>query len=301
MLAAMSDGELPTREPSTREIAGYELTVISEYGVSRRALPGRGALTIGRDPASDVRLEGPQVSRHHARLVLGDGFLIEDLRSANGTILHHTKLAPRSPTPLSPGDTIHIGDFALLISPYYAERPQPPSGVIVCSPVMVALYEELAQVARATISVLILGETGVGKDVVARSLHAMSPRRDRPFLRLSCAALTPSLLESELFGHERGAFTGAAMAKPGLLESANGGTVFLDEIGEFPLALQPKLLQVLETREVLRVGSVQQRAIDVRFVAATNRDLSAEVAAGRFRGDLYYRLEIGRASCRERV
>ena len=146
------------------------------------------------------------------------------------------------------------------------------------------------RVAAGRINVLVLGETGVGKDVLARRLHALSPRAAMPLLAINCGALTESLLESELFGYEKGAFTGALNAKAGLLESANGGTVFLDEVGEMPVTTQVRLLRVLENREVVRVGAVRPRPIDVRFIAATNRSLEAEVAAGRFRGDLFFRL-----------
>lgn len=165
-----------------------------------------------------------------------------------------------------------------------------PGNVVLRSPAMIAIYEQLDAVARSGINVLILGETGVGKDVLARAIHERSERAHKPFLRLNCAALAEPLLESELFGHEKGAFTGAISAKPGLLQSTAGGSVFLDEIGEFPQRLQPKLLQVLENREILSVGSVKPRAIDVRFIAATNRDLEAEALSGAFRRDLYYRL-----------
>jgi DNA-binding NtrC family response regulator len=144
--------------------------------------------------------------------------------------------------------------------------------------------------ARGVISVLIVGETGVGKDVMANEIHRMSPRAKAPFVTLNCAALSESLLETELFGHEKGAFTGATDTKPGILETAPGGTVFLDEIGEMPAKLQAKLLRVIETREIQRVGSLKTRPIDVRFVAATNRDLEADIAEGKFRRDLFYRL-----------
>jgi DNA-binding NtrC family response regulator len=146
------------------------------------------------------------------------------------------------------------------------------------------------RVAGSNISVLLLGETGVGKEVMAGAVHARSPRAAAPFVGINCAAFSEALFESELFGHERGAFTGADRAKPGLLEVAEGGTVFLDEVGEMPPSLQAKLLRVLERREVLRVGSVQPRPIDVRIVSATNLDLEAEIAARRFRQDLYFRL-----------
>jgi DNA-binding NtrC family response regulator len=143
--------------------------------------------------------------------------------------------------------------------------------------------------AASNISVLILGETGVGKDVLAREIHRLSPRTG-PFVALNCAGLAETLIETELFGHERGAFTGAARAKVGLLEAGNGGTIFLDEIGEMPISLQPRLLRAIEAREVLPVGGLKPRPIDVRFLAATNRDLEAEVVKGTFRRDLYFRL-----------
>jgi DNA-binding NtrC family response regulator len=165
------------------------------------------------------------------------------------------------------------------------------TNVIVADQAMQRLYRLVERVAAGNVSVLLLGETGVGKEVVAEAVHRLSPRAEKPFLRLNCAAFTETLLESELFGYEKGAFSGAAQTKPGLLETAQGGTVFLDEVGEMPLSLQAKLLRVIEERRVMRVGGLKDRPIDVRFVAATNRDLSTEIAAGRFRQDLYYRLD----------
>jgi len=156
--------------------------------------------------------------------------------------------------------------------------------------VMAGLRELVRRVAASTISVLILGETGVGKEVLAESLHRLSPRAGKAFLRLNCASLSNTLLESELFGHERGAFTGAVAQKRGLLETADGGTVFLDEVGELPVETQVKLLRVIEERKVMRVGGLNPLSLDVRFVAATNRDLEAEVARGAFRRDLFFRL-----------
>ncbi len=169
-------------------------------------------------------------------------------------------------------------------------RVDGPAGVVLIDPAMRALYTLAERAAGGQISVLILGETGVGKEVLAETVHRRSARAGRPFVSINCGALSESLLESELFGHEKGAFTGAVKVKVGLLEAAEGGTVFLDEVGEMSLALQAALLRALETRCVLRVGATTPRKIDVRFVAATNRDLEEEVAARRFRQDLYFRL-----------
>jgi DNA-binding NtrC family response regulator len=168
--------------------------------------------------------------------------------------------------------------------------PGPEAGIVVADPRMQELQEMVDRVAASPISVLLLGETGVGKEVFAERIHERSDRAAQPLLRLNCAALSETLLEAELFGHEKGAFTGATATKPGLLETATGGTVFLDEIGDLPLALQAKLLRVLEDNQVRRVGGLQLRAIDVRIIAATHRDLEVEAAQGRFRSDLYYRL-----------
>ncbi|MBI2373514.1 MAG: sigma 54-interacting transcriptional regulator [Deltaproteobacteria bacterium] len=161
---------------------------------------------------------------------------------------------------------------------------------IVADPAMVGLYRLAERVASSDLSVLLLGETGTGKEVLAEAIHTKSPRAPHPFVRLHCAALAESVIESELFGHEKGAFTGAERPKPGLLETANGGTVLLDEIGELPMSIQVKLLRVLERREIMRVGAVRPAHVDVRFVSATNRNLHEEIERGRFRQDLYYRL-----------
>jgi len=163
-------------------------------------------------------------------------------------------------------------------------------GVVVLDAAMRELYDDAGRAAATNINVLILGETGVGKEVLARAIHNLSPRKQGPFVALNCAALTESLLESELFGHEKGAFTGAINARSGLLEAADGGTVFLDEIGDLPLPIQTKLLRVLEERKVMRVGGRAARNVDVRFVAATNRDLERDAERGQFREDLFYRL-----------
>jgi two-component system, NtrC family, response regulator AtoC len=164
------------------------------------------------------------------------------------------------------------------------------NGPVVRSLALRAVFDQAVRVARSDLSVLVLGETGVGKDVLAHAIHKASPRAGQPFFPLNCAALSDSLLESELFGHEKGAFTGAVARRAGLFESARGGTVFLDEIGDLPMATQVKLLRVLEDRRVMRVGGRTYLDIDVRFISATNKDLEAEAEAGRFRTDLYYRI-----------
>jgi DNA-binding NtrC family response regulator len=164
------------------------------------------------------------------------------------------------------------------------------TALVVIDPAMMRVHQLAERVAAGNISVLLLGETGSGKEILAEAVHRHSPRAKKPLLRLNCAALSENLLESELFGHEKGAFSGAVQAKPGLLETAEGGTVFLDELGEIPLSLQTKLLRVIEERKVTRVGGLKPKAIDVRFISATNRNLEEEIVRGTFRQDLYYRL-----------
>jgi len=175
----------------------------------------------------------------------------------------------------------------------HPEHPEPRFGAMIGrSPAMRAAFALLDRAARSTATVLLEGETGTGKGEAAAAIHRTSARRSGPFVTLDCGAVAATLMERELFGHERGAFTGAAFASPGVFEAAHRGTLFLDEIGEMPLELQPKLLRALESREVRRVGATATRPIDVRVVAATNRDLRAEVAAGRFRADLFFRLRV---------
>jgi len=172
-----------------------------------------------------------------------------------------------------------------------ADRLQQELALLV-SPQMREIQQVIEQAARADVTVLVCGETGVGKEIAARAIHAYSPRRRAAFVKVNCAAMPRELLESELFGHERGAFTGAHQRKPGRFELANGGTIFLDEIGELHPALQAKLLHVLQDGEFSRVGGHHNLRVDVRVICATNRDLAREVAAGRFREDLFYRLNV---------
>jgi two-component system response regulator AtoC len=283
-----------------------ELAVFVAGGVSRHPLPAQGTISIGRSEENDIRIEDSSVSRRHAILHLGLPLRIEDLRSANGTRLRReqgagsttkildAQLEHGNPVEFSIGDAISLGSALLVVrwrEPLVRAGADEEQGEpIVRDAAMQRLYALAERVAGAPISVLLLGETGAGKEVLAEHIHRRSPRAAGPLLRLNCAALSESLLESELFGHEKGAFTGALRAKPGLLETADKGTVFLDEIGELPPSIQVKLLRVLEDRKVMRVGALSPRVIDVRFISATNRDLAADVSRGAFREDLFFRL-----------
>lgn len=269
----------------THEAAG-QVVAYWDGGHLATDLPAGGALVIGRAADSDVCVPHPSVSRSHARLSFGPRPAIEDLGSANGTRIAGRALAAHTRTPIPSGALVEIGDALVLLRCARAESA--PVGVSDES--MSAVRELIERVAKGNIPVTLVGETGVGKEVMADRLHAASPRAGAPFLRINCAALPEQLLESELFGYERGAFTGAHHPKPGLLEAAHGGTVFLDEVGELPKPTQAKLLRALECKEIFRVGSLRPRTFDVRFVAATNRNLEAMVSAGDFRADLFHRL-----------
>lgn len=264
---------------------GPRLLVLDDGRVTVHALPSSGALYIGRGAQMDIQIDRDSISRRHAVLHLGERIEVEDVGSSNGTRVGGIRIEPGRCMTLAPGDLIELGKVCIVVQGP-VEAPSRRDG----QTSMDRLGALAERVARSDISVLLLGETGVGKEVFARRLHDLSQRKNAPFVPLHCGALSETLLESELFGHEQGAFTGAHQTKPGLLETAERGTVFLDEVGEMPLAAQVKLLRVLEERRVLRVGGLQSRPIDVRFVAATHRDLREEVRTGRFREDLYYRL-----------
>jgi transcriptional regulator with GAF, ATPase, and Fis domain len=289
-----SDDDEETFKSSTVDLTTR--LVVAGMGISAtHTLPRAGEVVLGRSSEADIKVPDASVSRKHARLKLAVGSIeIADLGSANGTSLNNKTLAPHELAPVRSGDVIRVGDVAILVrGPARKEKAAPAGdGPIVVSERMKSVYALAERVARASsVNVLILGETGVGKEVVAKEVHRRSPRAAKPFLGLNCAAFTETLLESELFGHEKGSFTGADQAKPGLFETADGGTLFLDEVGELPATFQAKLLRVIEEKKVRRVGGLVPRPIDVRLLAATNRDLEREVARGSFRGDLYYRLD----------
>ena len=414
-------GGIHTTVRSAQEDAHLDtlfLTVVGPDSFTAVSLPGNGALLVGRGTEADVRITDALASRMHCRLHVADGAVeVEDLGSANGTLLGNRPLAANTRLPLAPGDTLSIGatllmlraggqiprpvrvlphayflarldeecatsarsraPFALVRLDVEAEvstsrcagllqavlqpsdiigaygprqyelllpRATPetvgallaalaercakakityrtgvahhptdgrsgaelleracdgvrPAGaghtrpdIILVDPSMRTLHRLAKDAAKSNINVLIVGETGTGKEILAEAVHRASPRSRKQLLSLNCAALSESLIEAELFGYEKHAFTGATQAKPGLLETAPGGTVFLDEIGELPATLQAKLLRVIETRTLIRVGGITKRDVDVRFVSATNRNLQRAIEAGQFRRDLYFRL-----------
>ncbi len=284
---------------------GQFLLVVGRDSYTTYNLPASGTLTIGRGESNAVRVDDPLASRAHARLHVhvdgAENMYLEDLGSVNGTRLKDQALVRGQKVRVVAGETIQIGSSVLIVqtrakrAPLLRPETLRDEGMLRPTPTapdqaMLRIQQLAARAAAGTINVLITGETGVGKELLAETVHRLSPRKDGPYVCLNCAALSETLLESELFGHERGAFTGAVQAKPGLMETAHGGTLFMDEVGELPLTTQAKLLRVLETREVSRLGSVKPRKIDLRFLAATNRDLEAEVSRGTFRRDLYFRL-----------
>jgi DNA-binding NtrC family response regulator len=398
---------------------GLFLMVLGPEGFRALALPHKGVLQVGRSAQADIRINDSLASRDHCRLYVEGGMVeIEDLESANGTLLRNHALQPRVRVELALGDAVSVGATILVLrsgdrlpqpvrvlphgyflarldeecassvrgrSPFALIRldvegevstsrcagllplclqpsdiigaygpqqyelllprttpeaaatlvaelgaslqqagiafrtgtahhpidgrsaaelleracqavrpgtvpPGPASDIILVDPAMQELHSLAKDVAKSNINVLIVGETGTGKEILAEVVHRASPRAQGNFLPLNCAALSENLVEAELFGYEKGAFTGATQAKPGLLETAPAGTVFLDEIGELSLPLQAKLLRVIETRTLIRVGGVAKRTVDVRFVSATNRNLAQSIESGGFRSDLYFRL-----------
>jgi len=251
---------------------------------------------VGTGESCHLRLSDPTVSRLHFQLSpRGDGLRLTDVGSTNGTLVEGVRVRDAD---LLSGATVRIGATVLRIEsgrePLCVEvsRNERFGSLLGAGVEMRRLYTVLERAAPTQATVLIQGETGTGKELVARELHLHSRRSSGPFVAVDCGAIAPNVIESELFGHTRGAFSGAVSDRRGLLEEAHGGTLFLDEVGELPLNLQAKLLRVLETREVRRVGANSARAVDIRLVAATNRMLAQSVNEGSFREDLYYRLAV---------
>ncbi|HET6582586.1 MAG TPA: sigma 54-interacting transcriptional regulator [Nannocystaceae bacterium] len=278
---------------------GYRLLVIGESQHTAHRLPRTGDVSLGRSDSADIQVPDPLMSRVHAILHIGNTLSVSDQGSSNGTLVRGERIPPNEPVQIAVGDTIEVGSTVVIVQPEFAR------GAIVeldrqdqnvertfsgNDDPMERIYKLARRIASSQINVLLLGETGVGKEVMARTIHSFSARASKAFLGLNCSTLSETLFESELFGYEKGAFTGAQQNKPGLIETADGGTVFLDEVGEMPLSTQAKLLRVIEERQVMRVGSLRPREVDVRFIAATNQNLDKEIEQGNFREDLFYRL-----------
>ena len=281
---------------TNQAVQGFELAVVTglDRGTSFRSTSE--SCTIGFHPSCDLELRDTSVSRFHCHLTSdAKRVRIRDLGSSNGTIVDGLHINDGY---IKHDCFVHIGrttihfrllhERALLALSEYSRfgllRGE--------SPTMRRMFALLERAAPTDATILLVGETGTGKTAAARSIHDQSGRKTGPFITIDCSSLPSNLLESELFGHEKGAFTGAFGLRVGAFEEADGGTIFLDELGELPVELQAKLLTVLESREIRRVGSNRARPVDVRIIAATNRDLRQEVNVGRFRTDLYYRLSV---------
>ncbi len=288
--------------PVARRVERFRLAVSDDAPTAAdRGKVIEGALRpvrIGSLEGNELRLQDQTVSRYHVEIeATPDGYALRDLGSTNGTTVDGLRVRD---VYLPDRCLIRVGAVALRFElcgtadEIALSSDDRFAGALGRSPAMRELFAILEKVAAKDLTVLIEGESGTGKELIAEAIAAQSKRSDEPFVVFDCAAIASSLVESELFGHEKGAFTGAVGRRVGRFEEAHGGTLFLDEIGELPLDLQPKLLRALERREVRRVGAAGTTAVDVRIVAATNRDLSREVNRGTFREDLYYRLAVVR-------
>ncbi len=271
--------------------------VVSGPDQGRSLTSSTDRVTVGTAQDNDLCLTDPTVSRYHLELLAkADRVLVRDGGSTNGTAVGQVLIERAS---VSPGTVLQIGRTALRVGEggtaslelLEGESLGPMKGR---TPAMRHLMARVRRAAQSDVSVLLVGESGTGKELIARALHEHGPRAKKPFVTVDCGSLAPGLVASELFGHEKGAFTGADRRHVGAFERADGGTVFLDEIGELPSSLQPALLGALERRRFRRVGGTEEIKVDVRVVSATHRDLRSEVNAGTFRLDLYYRLAVVR-------
>ena len=282
--------------PVALRVRHLTLEVVEGPDAGARVELGDAPVGVGTDPSNQLALTDPKVSRFHCRVTADDhGLLLTDRASANGTFV--AGLRARE-VYLADGARVELGDTTIVARIADREDEIELSAderfgdAIGRSVAMRRLFAQARRAAPTSASVLLLGETGTGKDVLARAIHDASPRARGPYVVFDCGAIAPTLIESALFGHVRGAFTGADQDRAGVFEWANGGTIFLDEIGELGPSLQPKLLRALETGTVTRVGATTPISFDARVIAATNRDLAAEVEGERFRADLYYRLAV---------
>ncbi|MBI5548241.1 MAG: sigma 54-interacting transcriptional regulator [Deltaproteobacteria bacterium] len=280
-------------------LPGVHLRVVEgeREDVGRSVFAKAGTLRVGKDPSCDLMLHDSTVSRQHVELaILEDGIRVRDLGSTNGTFYLGQRLVEAI---VRPGARITLGRTSLDLLPgneggqARLESERESYGALIgSSQPMRRLYAQLERLEGSEASVLISGESGTGKELAARAIHEGSARKGRPLVVVDCGNLQKELVGSALFGHHKGAFTGAIADQMGAFEAAHGGTIFLDEIGELPADMQPRLLRVLETGEITRIGETRPIRVDVRVLAATNRDLFQESSAGRFRVDLYYRLAV---------
>lgn len=287
-------------QPRSKELhlEGFVITVLEgpDAGMSFRATTSE--VSIGTAAANDFVLSDPTVSRHHFSLTATSaGLFLKDLGSSNGTIVGSLRIQSGY---VDDEVRVRVGRTTLKIDisdDDICEQLSPEDrfgSLIGSSSAMRRIFAALPRLSQSESTVLLEGETGTGKGVLAAAIHEASTRSNKPFVVLDCAAIAPTLIESELFGHVKGSFTGAMTDRAGAFEQAQGGTIFIDEIGELPLDMQPKLLRVLEERTIKRVGGNQRTKIDTRVIAATNRDLRMEVNRNAFRADLFYRLNVVR-------
>jgi DNA-binding NtrC family response regulator len=282
---------------TTIKLRKCRLSVTGGPDTGKEIVSDKERLRCGAHSSNDLILaEDRTASRHHFEIQYTErGYLVVDLNSTNGTFLDSRRVERAY---LTNGSQIRAGSSTLTFAPIDEEVTVEPDrdgqlgGMVGQSVKMRQIFGLIKKIAPMDVSVIVQGETGTGKELVARAIHEGSGRKKGPLVVLDCGAIPPNLIESELFGHEKGAFTGAVSSRPGAFERANGGTIFLDELGELRVDLQPKLLRVLENREVRRVGGNDVIEVDVRVIAATNRDLVKEVQSGGFREDLYFRLSV---------
>jgi len=282
--------------PATVNLRRCKLVVIKGAQRGTEFVVAGDVFRVGKAPENDLVLADETVSRVHFEIARdAKGYLVRDMKSTNGTFLDGAEVKEAY---LRAGSVIGLGACELKFTPFEERIEILPSEkeslgeMVGKSPAMREIFGLVEKIAPTDATVLIEGETGTGKDMIARTLHQLSPRRAAPFIVVDCGAVAGTLIESELFGHEKGSFTGAVAARQGAFELASGGTVFLDELGELSLDLQPKLLRVLEQRELRRVGGTKTIKVDLRVIAATRKDLRSEVEKGKFREDLYFRLNV---------
>jgi DNA-binding NtrC family response regulator len=293
--------EQPTRtlaQRDPRRVHRWALRVTAGPSQGAAVVVEQGTVRVGSAPANDLVVDDERVSRRHLEIeIRPDGPIVRDLGSKNGTLFAGSRIEAVA-LPLG-GGVLLLGDSELTLRP--VEEPGAPSEppardrlvrLVGASRPMRELYGLIERLAPSSATVLVQGESGSGKELVADAMHELGPRRQRPFVVVDCGAVAPALLESHLFGHVRGAFTGAVRDVAGAFRDADGGTLLLDEVGELALDLQPKLLRVLENKQVTPVGDTARVDVDVRVIASTHRELAAQVASGQFRQDLYYRLSV---------